>query len=151
MRKIAAVVGVVAVLLTTMMAVAMAQPDDGVSACYHARTGDLRVDVDGSGCRPSELPVTLGEGLVTRRVVASEIISPDTFEGVSALCDPGEVVLGGGHQQASINPEVVVVTDAPYLDGDRQGWLVAITNPSEIYDFELWAYAICAPGVSSEF
>lgn len=152
MRRFLTVLSVGVVLIATgLVSIALAGPGDGIEACYHERTGELRIDVDDSGCRRSELPITLGETLMTRKVVASEIIGPDTMASVTALCGPGEVVLGGGHQQASINPEVVVVTNAPHLVGDQQGWLVSITNPSSTYDFEFWAFAICAPGVSSEF
>jgi hypothetical protein len=121
---------------------------DGVDACYHQRTGALRIDVAGTGCRDAEQAITLGGGsaLATRIVTAPTTLPDDGFGGTLAECGEGEVVLGGGFEIASINPDIAIVTNAPLmLDDDRQGWLVTINAGGPI---DLTAFAVCAPGSS---
>jgi len=57
------------------------------------------------------------------------------------------VVLGGGFQVASINPDVAVVTNAPLtLDDGRQGWHVTLSAGGPV---QMWTFAVCAPGVAA--
>lgn len=115
-----------------------------VTACYHNHTGALRVDVDGSGCGRNETPVALGAGLTTRIVVAGLTLPPDGFGGVAAECDAGEVVLGGGFEIASINPDTAIVTNAPLtLPDGRQAWQVTFSAGGPV---DISSFAVCAPG-----
>ena len=71
------------------------------------------------------------------------------FKAAVALCEPGEVVTGGGMEVASINPEVAIVTNAPTEDFDftgLQGWIVTLAWDEPVFDAEFTAFAICAPG-----
>jgi hypothetical protein len=142
--------GVLGATVLVVGGLALASPgssDATVEACYHNRTGALRVDLSGAGCGAVESPVTLGgAGLVTRTVVADRVLPDDGFGALIAECGHGEVVLGGGFEIASVGPETAIITNAPHtLDDGRQGWLVSMSagGPAEI-----WSFAICAPGVS---
>lgn len=119
--------------------------DEPVQACYHNHTGALRVDVDGSGCRSNETLVALGSGgLTTRIVTAGHTLPPDGFGGVTAECGEGEVVVGGGMEIASINPEVAIVTNAPLTPaGGPQGWQLTVSAGGPV---GITAFAICARG-----
>jgi hypothetical protein len=113
-------------------------------ACYHNRTGALRLDVSGAGCQGDETPVVVTAGVTTRYVTATTVLPTDGFGGVTAECDHGEVVLGGGFGQASINPDVAIVTNAPITLADgRQGWQSTVSAGLPI---QIWAYAVCAHG-----
>jgi hypothetical protein len=121
---------------------------DGVDACYHQRTGALRIDVNGAGCGGAEQEITLGGGsALATRIVKEQITLPeDGFGSALAECGEGEVVLGGGFELASINPDTAIVTNAPLtLDDDRQGWLVTMNALGPV---PLTAFAVCAPGSS---
>jgi hypothetical protein len=123
--------------------------DSALNACYHNHTGALRVDVSGTGCKSNETLVTLGAGISTRIVMASAVL--EGFTGVAAECDHGEVVLGGGLEVASINPDIGIVTNGPITLGDgRQAWQVTMhfDGGSEI-PVPFNAFAVCAPGTSS--
>lgn len=119
---------------------------DTLQACYHNGNGALRVDVAGTGCRPNETAVALGGAAQVTRIVQVERTLPeDGFGGLTAECDHGEVVLGGGFEIESINPDMAIVTNAPLvLDDSRQAWQVTISAGGAV---PLRAYAVCAPGV----
>lgn len=146
----AGLVGVL-VVLTGGWALAGSGGGDGVQACYHNNSGALRVDVSGSGCRSNETPVALGAGLTTRRVVASASLPSPGFVGVAAECAAGEVVLGGGLEVESINPEIGIVTNAPITLADgRQAWQVTMHSADlSGAPVTFRAVAICAPGVAA--
>jgi hypothetical protein len=120
---------------------------DTVQACYHNNTGALRVDVAGTGCRSNETAIAFdGMAPVTRIVQADRTLPEDGFGGIAAECDHGEVVLGGGFEIASINPETVVVTNAPIVLGDgRHSWQVTVNAGGPV---PISAFAVCAPGVA---
>lgn len=120
--------------------------DAVVPACYHNSTGALRVDVSGTGCRSNETSVALaGPALTTRVVTAHATLPPDGFGGVTAECGEHEVVLGGGFEIASINPDVAIVTNAPLiLPESPQAWQLTVSAGGPV---EVAAFAICAPGI----
>ena len=154
MRRVTIVlVSMAAVVVLVGGTLSVAGADDEaptIDACYHARTGALRVDVDGDGCHRAEMPITLGHGLSTRRVVAEDVVTGPGFEGVAAMCGPGEVVLGGGYETASIHPDARPITNGPIEIDGLQGWQVTVINESSA-DFEFWSLAICAPGTSTGY
>lgn len=149
MKRILAWIGaaVLTAGLVGASSMAFAEGDsETLQACYHNSTGALRVDVSGDGCRPNETPVAVdGMGLTTRVVTANDVLPDDGFGGVTAECGEGEVVLGGGFQIASINPDVAIVTNAPLTDG-RQGWHATFSAGAPV---EVWAFAVCTPGAAA--
>lgn len=147
--SVAGLVGVL-VVLTGGWALAGSGGGDSVQACYHNHSGALRVDVSDSGCRRNETPVELGAGLITRRVEATAMLPSPGFVGVAAECAEGEVVLGGGLEVESINPQIGIVTNAPITLADgRQAWQVSMHSADLAGDpVAFRAYAICAPGVA---
>lgn len=123
-----------------------------VEACYRTTNGALRVDT-GGGCKGGEQALTLGTGRITTRVVTDEDSMSRTDQGVlEMMCAPGEVVTGGGYTIASIGPDIFVNQDQPFQDDDgNQGWLVVATYTTvEDYVVEVWGYAICTAGVTTE-
>jgi hypothetical protein len=124
--------------------------DGTVAACVHDRTGALRVDVAGTGCRSNESAVALGAGLVTRTVSAAGSLTHPGFNGVAAECSRGEVVLGGGFEVASINPDIGIVTNAPItLPDGRQAWQVTMHSAVSSGDpTPFSAFAVCALGAA---
>jgi hypothetical protein len=152
MRKL--LVPLVAVVALGTAGIALADTPGGTTdACYNDRTGLVRVDTTGGGCRVSESPITLGSGLVTRKVTASghvgpiSDIPPTAADSAYAYCAPGEVVLGGGYGLASINPDVAVWTNAPFDIDGKVGWMVSVVNDTE-GEFDFWVYAICGVGTT---
>ena len=142
--------GLLAATVLTAGGLALASPGDAetLDVCYHTRSGALRVDVSGSGCGRAESPATLGGGkLVTRIVTAERTLPADGFGGLTAECGEGEVVLGGGFEVASINPDTAIVTNAPLtLTDGRQGWHVTLSAGGPV---QMWTFAVCAPGVAA--
>jgi hypothetical protein len=153
MRKVLA--GVVAVAALGTASIALADTPGGTTdACYNDRTGIVRVDIRGTGCRLGESPIRLGSGLVTRKVSAVghvgpiSDIPPTAADTAYAYCNPGEVVLGGGYGLASINPDVAVWTNAPFDIEGKVGWMVSVVNDTE-GEFDFWAFAICGVGTTA--
>src|SRR5690554_3105828 len=81
-----------------------------VPACFNVRDGSVRVDVAGTGCARGEAAFTLG-GVVARQVMATGTLTSPGFSGATAECRAGEIVLGGGFEVESINPNIGVVTN----------------------------------------
>lgn len=92
-----------------------------------------------------------GPRLSTHIVTATDGVGgvDNEFKSVAALCDPGEVVTGGGMEVASINPDIAIVTNAPTEDFDStglQGWILTLAYDQPTYTVDFTAFAICAPG-----
>lgn len=150
MRSLVIAIAVVAVLGVAGVALA-SSPSTGTDACYNTQTGDARVDVDGSGCRPKEAPFTIGGPLMTRFVDSEQVIVPaGDYRDAFAACPDGEVVLGGGFVTATIHPDVRPFQDQPLEMDGAQGWYVVVINESPV-DIDFSAYAVCAPGTSVGF
>lgn len=147
MRILTILLATVALFAVSVAALA-AMGDGTVDACYHNRTGDLRIDVDGDGCRSSESSISVGQGLITRRVTASATAPAVGVEGATAFCDVGEVIIGGGYETATIHPDVRPFTNAPLEIDGLEAWQVTIINESPV-DIEFASFALCAPGTSS--
>jgi hypothetical protein len=146
----AATVGLAALSVAGLALADSQLTSSAVAACYHDHTGAVRVDTAGTGCRTSEVPVALGAGLVTRIVEATGSLTHPGFSGVAAECDQGEVVLGGGLEVESINPDVGITTSAPItLRDGRQAWQVTMHSSVSGGDPTAFrAYAVCAPGTA---
>lgn len=156
MRRLAAgiILGLVGatVLLVGGMALADSGGGGGIDACYHDRTGVVRVDVSGDGCGPGQTAISLGTSLTTRVVEADGMLTHPGFSGAAAECGVGEVVLGGGLEVESINPDIGVVTSAPVeLADGRQAWQVSVHSAVSSGDPTTFrAFAVCAPGVANQ-
>jgi hypothetical protein len=81
---------------------------------------------------------------------------PQTIE-LFAPCAPGERVLGGGFNNGSRNPDVVVNASEPAAVEGRQGWRIAVTTPNREPDAvgppqvsTVKAVAVCTMTQSSE-
>jgi len=59
---------------------------------------------------------------------------------VSATCNPGDIVLGGGYENIFDFP---ITADKPFEDGDEEGWLVTFSTSSGI-PRAVNVHAICA-------
>lgn len=92
-----------------------------------------------------------GPKLTTHIVTAQENLGGPTgdFDQAVALCEPGEVVTGGGMEVASINPAVAVVTNGPTEDFEstgQQGWIVTLALDEPAPETPFTSFAICARG-----
>jgi hypothetical protein len=80
-------------------------PENGViSACYAASNGNMRIiDATVSSCRPSEVPIQWsqqGSGAAPSTYQAhSPMVTTiiNEYGSATATCNPGDRVLGGGH------------------------------------------------------
>lgn len=152
-RAVFAVAGVVAGAALAGGGLALAD-SESVDLCAGSANGALRLD-SGDGCRPNEDPLTItgGTSAFSTRIVMQEQHLGENTTGytVSAYCDDGEVLTGGGADVGELFfHETYVVDDAPAFDDSSgtQGWTAhfrkAIGPSGSVH-----VYAICAPGVSA--
>jgi len=150
-RLVITVVALIALAVAGVAGAAAASlPGAAADGCYDNKTGVVRVDVDGHGCRSKETPISIGAPLATRRVVAGATAPAGDYNQAVAECPVGQVVLGGGYETATIHPDVRPFTNAPMEINGRQGWYVTVINESGV-DIEFSAFAICAPGTATGF
>jgi len=131
-----------------------AQSPTSVDACYRTANGALRLDT-GTGCRPGESAIPLGAGPSTTRVVTdADEMSWNDQGVVYAMCDPGEVVVGGGYTIDNIGPNTFVNMDQPLQDEHgNQGWMIMPSYTAfedDGYDGHVTEWAICTPGITTE-
>ncbi|MCU0267970.1 MAG: hypothetical protein MUF83_04915 [Acidimicrobiales bacterium] len=147
MRKLLLAVLVIATL--GMVGIALADTGGGATdACYHNKTGIVRVDTDGTGCKANETPMTLGAGLVTRHVWADGVAPAGDYGQAIARCAAGEVVLGGGYVTETIHPDVHPFTNSLIVIDGVEGWEATVINMSPV-DIDFHVSAVCAPGTPS--
>ena len=154
--------------------VAAALDGDTIHACAKEQGGDLRLVESEEDCLPSETFVEWSvegpqgpvgpqgpSGVVETHVhVAEETAGPEVlFFGVTAMCERGEVALGGGYDlfgpalsDAQVRDDRPVSTDAPGVDptledGDvPHGWSVFLNKPSaDPKALTLTVWVLCAP------
>lgn len=148
--------------------------DDTIHACAKVQGGDLRLVESEEDCLPAETFVEWSvegpqgppgpegpSGVVETHVhVAEETAGPEVnFFAVTAMCEPGEVALGGGYSlfgpalsDAEVRLDRPVSTDVPGVnatleDGDvPRGWNVMLNkfsdNPQSL---TLTVWVLCAP------
>jgi len=148
----------IAVLLTVGAGIAVADPgDDGtvINACAMDNNGQLRI-VDGpDDCNKSEYLVSWniqgdpGLPLTTYWVESPIVDVPYAEVGeiagravVTAECDPGDVLTGGGFNK-NPNPDLQILISRPW-QGPVQGWFVDAVNFSTSFSESLQAYVVCA-------
>jgi hypothetical protein len=150
MRRPVIVVAAIAALAIAGVVVA-STPGAAADACYDTKSGLVRVDVTGEGCRSKEVPITLGAPLTTRWVASDpETALSGNYQDAFAACAAGEVVTGGGFLTDSINPLVRANQDMPVEFEGIQGWYIVVVNHSEV-DIDFTAFAVCAPGTGTGF
>lgn len=136
--------------------------DDGntIHACKKNQSGDVRLVDDADQCKPSETLVEWGvqgpagpSGVVDTHVHTAEGTGESGGVLVFALCEPGEVALGGGWD-ASLFVEVAddapVRADAGIIsladEGETpNGWFVQVDVPDSNVEVTLQVRVICAP------
>jgi hypothetical protein len=126
-----------------------ADDEETIYGCVQARSGDLRVVEDPGDCRRSETAIDwnregpVGSVDVTRRTEHGTIPAED-WTSVTAFCEEGEVVIGGGYSLGSIGFNDKVNVDGPITDSvtGLDGWIVSVHNDTT-NPIDLWVTAIC--------
>ena len=147
-RLVIALAAVVA--MGAVAAVAVASSGAAVTgACYDTKTGTVRVDVDGTGCKAKEAPFTFG---TTTRLVSTtvDLVPAGDYRAAFAACAAGEVVVGGGFVTPTIHPDVRPFMDTPMEIEGVQGWYVVVINESPV-DIDFTASAVCTPGTATGY
>ena len=150
MRRLLVIVAVIA-LAAFGTGIAVANTTGGSLLCYDLKTGEVRVDVLGSGCLKKEgaVAVIAGGVLVERIDVSSVAVAGDTTSAFAG-CPVGEVVTGGGYVTFSINTELRPFSNVPIEVDGVQGWQVSIINESG-GDVTFHAFALCVPGTAAGY
>jgi len=145
MRRLFIALAAVAALGATAAIAVAVTGNMETTACYDTKTGIVRLDVDGAGCKGKEAPFTFGT--TTRLVtVESEPVPDGNYMDAFAACAADEVVLSGGYEMPTINVLVQPFQDMPAeLDG-QQGWYVVVMNEGGLELESFTAFAVCAPG-----
>ena len=119
-------------------------PENGViSACYAASNGNMRIiDATIASCRSSEVALQWSQqgsgGTPSTYIVSSPVVftSNGNVGVATAACNPGDRVLGGGHETGASN--ISVGFSFPDTAGS---WSVAL-KPTGV-DIGWQAYAVC--------
>jgi len=123
-----------------------ADGDNTIHGCVGRLSGLLRVVNDPGDCRRLETPIEWNQQgppgmLAVQQRTATGWMEPhDTFE-LQSLCEPGEVVTGGGYSLGSIGFNDKINVSGPLES--PQGWTVQGFNDTDFSIF-LSVTAICA-------
>ncbi len=123
--------------------------EETIYGCVQTHSGDLRIVDDPADCRRTETAIDwnregpVGTVDVERRTQYGTIPAED-WTSVTAFCEAGEVVTGGGYSLGSIGFNDKVNVDGPITDAGTglDGWTVSVHNDT-IYAIDLWVTAIC--------
>lgn len=124
-------------------------PENGViSACYGAANGNMRIiDATVSSCRSSEVALQWsqqGSGAApSTYIVSSPLVTTNinTFGNATATCNPGDRVLGGGHNTGAV--DILVGRSYPDTAGS---WTVTLKPTAVNIGWEAVAVCLVVPG-----
>ena len=163
MSRFVLVIGGLIVFAAGGLVTAVVSAHGGDPALVHAcvsQKGNLRVVGPDDGCRQNETALDwnitgpAGPAAAELRSITntnSKPLAPGTWDRMTAVCEAGQVLLGGGFK-ASTSGDVQIVTSMPNANGSvpPTGWTVEAINHSATTQHPVWVYAVCSEAATPQ-